>query len=140
VACALEAHGGDELLQDGFRSIALGRQLSTAAPPLTAYVEHLKRQGIELLDTAPIFRTPGAERGPNGGRRWLPQPYSKNNLGKDFRPVRASFDKDDARQIQGMRRSGCGRHGWRCNTERYVEQDGEHVDGVDASSEDVHAG
>src|SRR5262249_9352424 len=30
---ALEAHGRDELLQDGFRSIAVDRELSAAAPP-----------------------------------------------------------------------------------------------------------
>lgn len=73
---------------------------------LCAYVAELKAQGIELLPSAPIFRTPGAAPGPNGGRRWAPRPYSKNQLGKDFRPVRAALDKTDTRQISDMRRSG----------------------------------
>jgi hypothetical protein len=73
---------------------------------LTTYVDDLKQQGVELLDTDQIFRTPGTVSGPKGGRRWLPQPYTKNTLSKDFRPVRAALAKDDERQIQDMRRSG----------------------------------
>jgi hypothetical protein len=73
---------------------------------LTTYVDDLKHQGVDLLDTDQIFRTPGTVSGPKGGRRWLPQPYTKNTLSKDFRPVRAELAKDDERQIQDMRRSG----------------------------------
>lgn len=74
---------------------------------LTCYVAELKREGVELLPAAPIFRTPGTEPGPKGGRRWAPQPYSKDLLSKHFREaVRAKIDKTDSRQIQDMRRSG----------------------------------
>jgi hypothetical protein len=73
---------------------------------LTAYIKHLKEQGIEIAPSSPIFRTPGAQPGPKGGRRWLPRPYSKNKLGHDFRIVRAAIDEEDDRQVADMRRSG----------------------------------
>ena len=62
---------------------------------------------MELLDTAPIFRTPGAAPGPKGGRRWLPQPYTKDKAGYHFRIVRSSlFGPEEKRQFADMRRSG----------------------------------
>src|SRR6266852_4211668 len=71
---------------------------------LAAYIQSL---GVELLDTAPIFRTPGAAPGPKGGRRWLPQPYTKDKAGYHFRLVRASlFGPEEKRQLADMRRSG----------------------------------
>jgi hypothetical protein len=82
-----------------------------AAGTLTPWCEavldaYIKTLPFELLDNAPIFRTPGASAGPKGGRRWQPRPYSKNKLGKDFRIVRAAIDPDDRRQLADMRRSG----------------------------------
>jgi hypothetical protein len=74
---------------------------------LTAYVAELRKHGVELLPTAQIFRTPGTEPGPNGGRRWAPQPYSKDLMSRHFREqVRETIDETDLRQIQDMRRSG----------------------------------
>jgi hypothetical protein len=73
---------------------------------LTAYVKDLKAQGVGLLPAAPIFRTPGAKPGPKGGRRWAPKAYSKNQLGKHFRLVRAAIDPKDRRQVADLRRSG----------------------------------
>jgi hypothetical protein len=71
---------------------------------LTAY---LKSLGVELHDSAPIFRTPGSVPGPKGGRRWLPRPYSTSKLDRDFRVVRtALFGHDEQRQLADMRRSG----------------------------------
>jgi hypothetical protein len=71
---------------------------------LAAYIRSL---GVELLDTAPIFRTPGAAPGPKGGRRWLPQHYTKDKAGYHFRLVRASlFGPEEKRQLADMRRSG----------------------------------
>jgi hypothetical protein len=86
---------------------------------LQAYLNQLKTQKVELLDTAPIFRTRGAApvRRPGqvgqhggdhgGGRAWIPVPYTKDKLGRDFRKVRtAVFGPNEKRQIQDMRRSG----------------------------------
>jgi hypothetical protein len=42
-----------------------------------------------------------------GGRAWIPAPYTKDKLGRDFREVRSAvFGPDERRQIQDMRRSG----------------------------------
>jgi hypothetical protein len=71
---------------------------------LQAYVRTL---GIGLHDAAPIFRTPGTVPGPNGGRRWLPMPYTKDLAGKHFRKVRRDLlGPNEQRQIADMRRSG----------------------------------
>ncbi|RAI30369.1 hypothetical protein [Rhodoplanes serenus] len=71
---------------------------------LEAYLESL---GVELLDTAPLFRTAGSEPGPRGGRRWVPRPYTKDKADKDFRDVRtAVFGLGETRQLADMRRSG----------------------------------
>jgi hypothetical protein len=71
---------------------------------LQAYVRSL---GVELHDAAPIFRTPGTEPGPYGGRRWLPAPYTKDLAGKHFRKVRHDLLGDgEQRQLADMRRSG----------------------------------
>jgi len=71
---------------------------------LEAYIKSL---GIDLHDTAPIFRTRGSLPGPNGGRRWLPRPYSTSKLDRDFREVHAAlFGEDEQRQIADLRRSG----------------------------------
>ena len=71
---------------------------------LAAYIRSL---GIDLHDTAPIFRTRGSVPGPKGGRRWLPRPYSTSKLDRDFRVVRtALFGDGEQRQIADMRRSG----------------------------------
>jgi hypothetical protein len=86
---------------------------------LGAYLEYLNGQKVELLETASIFRTRGGapvsrpgklgelggDRG--GGRAWMPVPYTKDRLGRDFRYVRtAVFGPEETRQIQDMRRSG----------------------------------
>jgi hypothetical protein len=52
-----------------------------------------------LLGSAPIFYTRGAEAGPKGGRRWAGQPYTVNKLGKDFRDVRDAEFPGDKRTI-----------------------------------------
>jgi hypothetical protein len=71
---------------------------------LQAYVRSL---GVDLHDAAPIFRTPGTAPGPNGGRRWLPTPYTKDLAGKHFRKVRRDlFGDKEQRQLADMRRSG----------------------------------
>ncbi|CAL8972704.1 hypothetical protein RHODGE_RHODGE_00475 [Rhodoplanes serenus] len=71
---------------------------------LSAYLRSL---GVDLLDTAPLFRTAGSEPGPRGGRRWGPQPYTKDKADKDFRAVRtALFGLGETRQFADMRRSG----------------------------------
>jgi integrase len=44
----------------------------------------------EVFDTIPLFRTAGAAPGPQGGRRWLPQAYSKDKLARDFREAVAA--------------------------------------------------
>jgi hypothetical protein len=71
---------------------------------LQAYIGSL---GVELLEAAPIFRSPGTAPGPNGGRRWLPKPYTKDLAGKHFRKVRRGlFGDAEERQLSDMRRSG----------------------------------
>ncbi|MGA0564121.1 hypothetical protein ACO2RV_16880 [Ancylobacter sp. VNQ12] len=71
---------------------------------LNAYLEGL---GFELLDNAALFRTRHVEPTTAGGRRWLPRPYSKDKLGKDFAAVRAAvFGPEETRQLADMRRSG----------------------------------
>jgi hypothetical protein len=42
-----------------------------------------------------------------GGRRWAPQPYTKDRLEKDFAEIRALvFGPNEYRQLSDMRRSG----------------------------------
>jgi hypothetical protein len=68
---------------------------------------YLKKLGVELHASAPIFWTRGGTSTTKGGRPWPPRPYSADRLGIDFRHVRALvFGPDDERQIQDMRRSG----------------------------------
>ena len=70
---------------------------------LGAYLDTL---GIELHPDAPIFRTPGGAPNARGGRRWLPQPYSKDRLAEHFRQVRESLFPGDSRKLMDFRRSG----------------------------------
>lgn len=71
---------------------------------LKTYVATL---GCELLDNTPLFRTAGSEPGPKGGRRWRPQPYSKDLLEKHFAEIRAlAFGPGERRQLADLRRSG----------------------------------
>jgi hypothetical protein len=68
---------------------------------------YIKSLGVELHDSAPIFRTAGSVPGPKGGRRWLPQPYTKDRLEKDFAEIRRlAFGPDEKRTMADMRRSG----------------------------------
>jgi len=60
----------------------------------------------QVIDTIPMFRTAGAAPGPKGGRRWLPQAYSKDKLGRDFRDVVAAEFPGDTRKLADFRRSG----------------------------------
>lgn len=60
----------------------------------------------EIIDTIPMFRTAGAAPGPKGGRRWLPQAYSKDKLGRDFRLIVAAEFPGDTRKLSDFRRSG----------------------------------
>jgi hypothetical protein len=113
MAGALEAHGRQDNVAIYFEldpakagRTAAGTLSQWSPAILTTYVDDLKRQGVELLDIDPIFRTPGTVSGPKGGRLWLPQPHTKNTLSKDFRPVRVAIEQEDGRQIQDMRRSG----------------------------------
>src|SRR5215813_6890866 len=107
---------------------------------LCAYIEDLTRQGIVLLDTAPIFRTSGAAPGPKGGCRWLPRPYSKNKarqgLPAGARRVRQGGHAPDCRHAPLRRGRGYGR---RRAGRGSVEQDSEHAQGVDPPAKDLHA-
>jgi hypothetical protein len=73
---------------------------------LRVYVAELEQRGIKLLPSDQIFHTPGTEPGPRGGRRWQPQPYTKDTLAKDFRLVRVAINPAEERTIADMRRSG----------------------------------
>lgn len=83
-----------------------------AAGTLTRYSQailetYVATLGCDLLDNTPLFRTAGSEPGPKGGRRWAPQPYSKDLLEKHFAEVRALvFGPDERRQLADLRRSG----------------------------------
>lgn len=62
---------------------------------------------VEPLDNVPLFRIGGSVPGPKGGRRWAPQPYTKDRMEKDFAEIRAVvFGPDEMRQLADMRRSG----------------------------------
>jgi hypothetical protein len=80
----------------------------TLSPYATAILEaYIATLGCDLLDSAPLFRTAGSEPGPKGGRRWAPQPYTKDKLEKDFAAIRAVvFGPAERRQIADLRRSG----------------------------------
>lgn len=60
----------------------------------------------EVFDTTPMFLTGGAAPGPKGGRRWMPRPYSKDKLGRDFREIVAAEFPRDTRKLSDFRRSG----------------------------------
>lgn len=62
--------------------------------------------GAHVIDSLPMFRTAGAAPGPQGGRRWLPQAYSKDKLGRDFRDCVAAEFPGDKRKLSDFRRSG----------------------------------
>lgn len=72
---------------------------------LRAYVADF---GAELHPISPIFHTRGRGRVPGkGGKPWPPRPYTKSTINNDFAEVRElAFGKDEARQLQDMRRSG----------------------------------
>jgi len=71
---------------------------------LDAYIASL---GFDLHSDSPIFRTRHVLPTAKGGRTWLPRPYSKDKLGKDFAVVRENaFGAQEARQLADMRRSG----------------------------------
>lgn len=82
---------------------AIGTLSRRARFVLDAYIAGL---GFKLHQDAPIFRTPGAAPGPRGGRRWLPRPYTKDTLGRDFRIVREAAFPGDKRVLSDFRRSG----------------------------------
>lgn len=67
---------------------------------------YLDSQPFDTLDNVPIFRTAGAAPGPKGGRRWMPRPYTKDTLAKDFRAVRDAQFPGDQRKVMDFRRSG----------------------------------
>ena len=50
---------------------------------------YLKKLGVELHASAPIFWTRGGMSTTKGGRPWPPRPYSADRLGIDFRHVRS---------------------------------------------------
>ena len=83
-----------------------------AAGTLTRYSQailetYIATLGCDLLDNTALFRTAGSEPGPKGGRRWAPQPYSKDLLEKHFAEIRALvFGADERRQLADLRRSG----------------------------------
>lgn len=71
---------------------------------LLAYMRTLP---FELHPDTPIFHTRGADTGPKGGKPRPPVPYTKDQLAKDFRTVRAAvFKKNEKRRIMDFRRSG----------------------------------
>lgn len=68
---------------------------------------YLAQQASAARDSAPIFRTRYIPPTVKGGRTWLPRPYTKDKLGKDFRAIRDdAFGGGEARQLADMRRSG----------------------------------
>lgn len=93
-------------------SVARSKTGRAAAATLGRWSEalldhYLGRLGVELHDHAPLFRTRHILPGPRGGRTWLPRPYTKDKLGKDFAAVRAAvFGDGERRQLADMRRSG----------------------------------
>ena len=102
---AREGHGAIFFLDRAKTGRAAVGTLSQWSEAILA--AYLKELGMELHDSAPLFRTAGTEPGPRGGRRWLPRPYGQNKLGQDFRKVRAAvFGKTETRQLADMRRSG----------------------------------
>lgn len=83
------------------------RAIGTLSPEtvqrLDAYIASLP---FTLLPTTPIFHTRGGQPGPKGGRPRPPVPYSKDQLGDDFRELREALFPGDTRTIQDFRRSG----------------------------------
>jgi hypothetical protein len=79
---------------------------------------YLKKLGLDMLDTTPLFWTRGGQpvsrkggigRGGNrgGGRPVAPKPYGKDRLEKDFARIRKlAFGEAEMRQLSHMRRSG----------------------------------
>ncbi|MBR1150138.1 hypothetical protein [Bradyrhizobium sp. JYMT SZCCT0428] len=80
---------------------------------------YLRKLGLQLLDTTPLFWTRGGRPvsragttgqwgGDHGGGRHIQaRPYTKSSLNQDFRKVRKlAFGELEARQLQDMRRSG----------------------------------
>lgn len=92
-------------------AITRGKTGATAYAPLT-------RRSAKVLDAyladrkiieidKPIFRTRGATTTAKGGRPQSPAAYTKNQLSKDFRIVRAAvFGESEQRKLSDMRRSG----------------------------------
>ncbi len=70
---------------------------------LEAYIASLP---FTLLPSAPIFHTRGYKPTARGGKPRAPVPYTKDQLGDDFRAVRAAEFPGDTRQIADFRRSG----------------------------------
>jgi hypothetical protein len=80
---------------------ALGRRATAALD------WYLRRLGFDLHDDAPLFWTAGSAPGPNGGRRYLPQPYDRELFAKHFAILRAEvFGSSEKRQLLDFRRSG----------------------------------
>jgi hypothetical protein len=101
-----------QMREDGFFALERAKTGRAAAGTLTRYSQailstYLARLGCDLMDAAPLFRTAGSDPGPKGGRRWAPQPYTKDRLEKDFAEIRALvFGLNERRQLSDMRRSG----------------------------------
>jgi hypothetical protein len=70
---------------------------------LKAYLATLP---ADLHPSAPIFRTPKFEPGPNGGKPRAGVPYRADVLGRHFRIVRELEFPNDRRQLLDFRRSG----------------------------------
>lgn len=63
--------------------------------------------GFALHEAAPIFRTRHIRTTEKGGRVYLPRPYTKDKLSKDFAAIReALFGMAERRTLADMRRSG----------------------------------
>jgi hypothetical protein len=92
-----------ELARAKTGKVAIGTLSKRTLRLIKAYREIVP---YEVFDTTPMFRTAGAAPGPKGGRRWLPQAYSKDKLGRDFRDVVAAEFPGDTRKLADFRRSG----------------------------------
>ncbi len=83
-----------------------------AAATLSSWAEsilegYLSAEPYQTLPNAPIFRTRHIKPTAKGGRTWLPRPYTKDKLGKDFAAIRSAvFGESESRQLADMRRSG----------------------------------
>jgi len=100
---------------------------------------YLRTLDATLLDTTPMFWSRGGVTGPKGGRPWPPRPYTKDRLSEDFRTILVRAARRAATPGHAPQRRGRSRRR-RYDRHRSVQQDGEHVVGVEQIAEDLQPG